>query len=146
MKTAAPSGLRGELKACLCNVFGTVVDWRSGIVAQCERFARATGLDADWLVRYEQKWIDNLLDGANRFGAAAVSEMLAEVGVAAGSRVVGFMRRAGLTGQTLGNYIPSYPGAPGLSRCSGDELSGGIGTPACCSLSRSCWMPCWMPC
>ena len=40
--------------------------------------------------RYAQQWIDNLLDGASRFGGADVRTMLAGAGVAAGSRVVDY--------------------------------------------------------
>ncbi|OBF58561.1 haloacid dehalogenase, type II [Mycolicibacterium monacense] len=30
------------------DVFGTVVDWRSSVIAQLEEFGRAHGVDADW--------------------------------------------------------------------------------------------------
>ncbi len=40
--------------------------------------------------RYAQQWIDNLLDGASRFGGADVRAMLTGAGVAAGSRVVDY--------------------------------------------------------
>ncbi len=35
-------------KALLFDVFGTVVDWRSSIIAEGEAFGRAQGLDLDW--------------------------------------------------------------------------------------------------
>ena len=30
------------------DVFGTVVDWRSSIIAELEEFGRAHGVEADW--------------------------------------------------------------------------------------------------
>ena len=42
------------------------------------------------MIRYEQPWIDNLLDGASRFGGADARALLTEVGVAAGSHVVDY--------------------------------------------------------
>lgn len=35
-------------KALAFDVFGTVVDWRSSIIAELEAFGRAHGVDADW--------------------------------------------------------------------------------------------------
>ena len=41
-----PSGI----KACLFDVFGTVVDWRSSVQRDLESFARARGISGiDWL-------------------------------------------------------------------------------------------------
>ena len=42
------------------------------------------------MIRYEQPWIENLLDGASRFGGADARALLTEVGVAAGSHVVDY--------------------------------------------------------
>ena len=36
------------LRALVFDVFGTVVDWRSGVLAEAEAVARRTGTDADW--------------------------------------------------------------------------------------------------
>ena len=36
------------VKALLFDVFGTVVDWRSSIIAELDAFAAARGLEADW--------------------------------------------------------------------------------------------------
>jgi 2-haloacid dehalogenase len=37
-----------EVKALIFDVFGTVVDWRSSISAQCQQFGKAKGIEADW--------------------------------------------------------------------------------------------------
>jgi 2-haloacid dehalogenase len=37
-----------DVKALLFDVFGTVVDWRSGVVRDGEKLAEARGLDVDW--------------------------------------------------------------------------------------------------
>lgn len=37
-----------EIKACLFDVFGTVVDWRGGITRAGEALGRAKGIEADW--------------------------------------------------------------------------------------------------
>jgi 2-haloacid dehalogenase len=37
-----------SIKALAFDVFGTVVDWRSSIIAELEEFGRAHGVDADW--------------------------------------------------------------------------------------------------
>ena len=38
------------IKACLFDVFGTVVDWRTSVTRELEQFARARGIDGvDWL-------------------------------------------------------------------------------------------------
>ncbi len=36
------------VKACVFDVFGTVVDWRGSIIAEGESFWRAKGIDIDW--------------------------------------------------------------------------------------------------
>jgi 2-haloacid dehalogenase len=39
-----------EIKACLFDVFGTVVDWRTSVTRELQEFARRKGLDGvDWL-------------------------------------------------------------------------------------------------
>jgi len=37
-----------DIKVLFFDVFGTVVDWRSGIVRQLEAFGRDKGIEADW--------------------------------------------------------------------------------------------------
>jgi 2-haloacid dehalogenase len=37
-----------DLRALVFDVFGTVVDWRSGVLAEAEAVARRTGTTADW--------------------------------------------------------------------------------------------------
>src|SRR5215470_4225211 len=37
-----------NLKALAFDVFGTVVDWRSSVIAEGERLGKAKGLNADW--------------------------------------------------------------------------------------------------
>jgi 2-haloacid dehalogenase len=41
-------------EALLFDVFGTVVDWRSSIIADCEALGRARGLSADWTAFADQ--------------------------------------------------------------------------------------------
>jgi 2-haloacid dehalogenase len=37
-----------QVKALIFDVFGTVVDWRSSIIKQCQEFGRVKGIEADW--------------------------------------------------------------------------------------------------
>ena len=41
-----PLGL--DIRACIFDVFGTVVDWRSSITEQCANMGRIKGIDRDW--------------------------------------------------------------------------------------------------
>ena len=43
------------VKALVFDVFGTVVDWRSTIIAEGEALARAKGIDVDW-ARFADDW------------------------------------------------------------------------------------------
>ena len=45
----------GEIKALTFDVFGTVVDWRSGIIRDGEALGRAKGLGVDW-ARFADAW------------------------------------------------------------------------------------------
>lgn len=45
----------GEPKALLFDVFGTVVDWRSSVIAELQSFGQARGLEADW-VQFADDW------------------------------------------------------------------------------------------
>ena len=40
--------MSGEIKALIFDVFGSVVDWRSGIIREGEAVGRRLGIDADW--------------------------------------------------------------------------------------------------
>ncbi|TMH33014.1 MAG: haloacid dehalogenase type II, partial [Betaproteobacteria bacterium] len=37
-----------SIKALVCDVFGTVVDWRASIIREGELLASAKGLNVDW--------------------------------------------------------------------------------------------------
>ena len=37
-----------NVKAFIFDVFGTVVDWRTSITLQCERFGETKGIERDW--------------------------------------------------------------------------------------------------
>jgi 2-haloacid dehalogenase len=37
-----------NVKALIFDVFGTVVDWRSSIIKQCQELGRVKGIDAEW--------------------------------------------------------------------------------------------------
>lgn len=39
---------RGDVRALTFDVFGTVVDWRSGVIAEGRRLGAAYGIEADW--------------------------------------------------------------------------------------------------
>lgn len=43
------------IEALVFDVFGTVVDWRSSIIAEFEAFGASRGLDADW-VKITDRW------------------------------------------------------------------------------------------
>lgn len=44
-----------EIKALTFDVFGTVVEWRDGIVREAEKLGRSKGIDADW-GRFADEW------------------------------------------------------------------------------------------
>ena len=37
-----------QIKACIFDVFGTVVDWRGSLTGHLEQFGRVKGIQADW--------------------------------------------------------------------------------------------------
>ena len=39
---------KDNVKALVFDVFGTVVDWRSSIIADLTAFGRSKGISADW--------------------------------------------------------------------------------------------------
>ena len=47
----------GHVKALFFDVFGTVVDWRSSVIAELEEFGRGKGVDADWS-QFADDWRD----------------------------------------------------------------------------------------
>lgn len=48
-------GGKADVQALLFDVFGTVVDWRSSIIAELTRFGADKGLDADW-AQFTDDW------------------------------------------------------------------------------------------
>jgi 2-haloacid dehalogenase len=48
-------GGKADVQALLFDVFGTVVDWRSSIIAELTRFGAEKGLDADW-AQFTDDW------------------------------------------------------------------------------------------
>ena len=44
----ADSALGLDVRACIFDVFGTVVDWRSSITEQCANMGRIKGIERDW--------------------------------------------------------------------------------------------------
>ena len=44
-----------NVKACVFDVFGTVVDWRSSVIAEATRWGGAKGLKIDW-VEFTDRW------------------------------------------------------------------------------------------
>ena len=43
------------VKALTFDVFGTVVDWRSSIISECQELGKAKGIDADW-AKFADSW------------------------------------------------------------------------------------------
>ncbi|KDR73167.1 hypothetical protein GALMADRAFT_142309 [Galerina marginata CBS 339.88] len=60
------------IKALLFDVFGTVVDWRSGIVAELEALGEKHGIDpgTDW-VQFAQEWRNGYMQNIRRLAAGA---------------------------------------------------------------------------
>jgi 2-haloacid dehalogenase len=52
-RTAKP-GL-ANVKACVFDVFGTVVDWRSSVIAEASKWGKAKGLDLNW-AEFTDRW------------------------------------------------------------------------------------------
>lgn len=44
-----------NVKACVFDVFGTVVDWRSSVIAEATTWGKAKGLNVDW-VEFTDRW------------------------------------------------------------------------------------------
>ena len=44
----SPANTLEEVRAVVCDTFGTVVDWRSSLIEQFEAFGRERGIPADW--------------------------------------------------------------------------------------------------
>jgi len=44
-----------NVKACVFDVFGTVVDWRSSVLAEATTWGKAKGLNVDW-VEFTDRW------------------------------------------------------------------------------------------
>jgi hypothetical protein len=43
------------VKACVFDTFGTVVDWRSSVIAEATKWGKARGLNIDW-VEFTDRW------------------------------------------------------------------------------------------
>jgi len=59
-RQAAPGADRmnaalSTVKACVFDTFGTVVDWRSSVIAEATQWGRAKGLNIDW-VEFTDRW------------------------------------------------------------------------------------------
>ena len=52
-KTVKPE--LADVKACVFDTFGTVVDWRSSVIAQGMEWGKAKGLNINW-VEFTDKW------------------------------------------------------------------------------------------
>lgn len=44
-----------NVKACVFDVFGTVVDWRSSVIAEATSWGKAKGLNVDW-AEFTDRW------------------------------------------------------------------------------------------
>jgi 2-haloacid dehalogenase len=45
----------GNVKACVFDTFGTVVDWRSSVIAEATAWGKAKGVNIDW-VEFTDRW------------------------------------------------------------------------------------------
>jgi 2-haloacid dehalogenase len=48
MDTQRTKGELTKVKACVFDVFGTVVDWRSSVIAEATNWGKAKGLNINW--------------------------------------------------------------------------------------------------
>jgi hypothetical protein len=56
--TRGPQTVKRELahvKACVFDTFGTVVDWRSSVIAEATSWGKAKGLNINW-VEFTDRW------------------------------------------------------------------------------------------
>jgi 2-haloacid dehalogenase len=44
-----------NVKACVFDVFGTVVDWRSSVIAEATRWGKVMGLNFNW-AEFADRW------------------------------------------------------------------------------------------
>jgi hypothetical protein len=44
-----------DVKACVFDIFGTVVDWRSSVIAEATSWGKARGLNIDW-AGFTDRW------------------------------------------------------------------------------------------
>ena len=58
--------LADNITACVFDVFGTVVDWRSSVIREGERLGRLHGLDLDWPAFADSWRIDGYFGGMER--------------------------------------------------------------------------------
>ena len=54
-----------DVRALAFDIFGTTVDWRSGIAAEAQRIGSASGVDADW-ERLADAWRALYMPSMNR--------------------------------------------------------------------------------
>jgi 2-haloacid dehalogenase len=55
MDTQGAKGELANVKACVFDVFGTVVDWRSSVIAEATSWGKAKGLNINW-VEFTDHW------------------------------------------------------------------------------------------
>ena len=53
--TQTPQPELANVKACVFDVFGTLVDWRSSVLAEATTWGKAKGLNVDW-VEFSDRW------------------------------------------------------------------------------------------
>ena len=51
-----------NVKACVFDTFGTVVDWRSSVIAEAANWGKAKGLNVNW-VEFTDRWRTMILHG-----------------------------------------------------------------------------------
>jgi 2-haloacid dehalogenase len=55
MDTQATKGELANVKACVFDVFGTVVDWRGSVIAEATSWGKTKGLNINWL-EFTDRW------------------------------------------------------------------------------------------
>ena len=56
-----------NVKACVFDTFGTVVDWRSSIIAEATSWGKAKGLNINW-VEFIDRWRLGLFQAWDKYG------------------------------------------------------------------------------
>ncbi|MBV8930161.1 MAG: haloacid dehalogenase type II [Mycobacteriaceae bacterium] len=117
-----------QIRAVLFDTFGTVVDWRSGIMAEVDQFAHRHGIGVDaaefalsWRARYQPS-MQRVRSGAREFVSLDVlhrenlSQVLESLGFGDGRFASGELDRLARSWRYLPPWPDSVPGISELKR------------------------------